>query len=131
MKHWWLLLVGLFAGLWLSERQRRIDAPRTEPSFSVNTAASTRPSRTLDQITPLYAEMAKHFAGDDALYEDHHKAWVAYVRGAVQPDLTEREALEVAQSILEFQPPAYNYQEPLFPSWEKEEGNEPPSASDA
>lgn len=125
MKNWWLLLVGLFAGLWLNERQRRKDA------VMVTVAAAPNRSRKLEQITPLYKVMAEQFVGDHALYEDHYKAWIAYVRDAIQPNMTEHEAIEVAQSILEFQPPAYNYNEPLFPSWEKEEDNEPPSSPDA
>jgi hypothetical protein len=86
-------------------------------------AEAARKSRSLEEITPLYKVMTTKFLGDDQLYTDHQKAWIQFVRESVQPNLTELEAKQVAQAILETHPPAYNYHEPLFPSWEKDEDN--------
>lgn len=82
---------------------------------------SARRSRPLEAIAPMYKEMVEKYTGDDQLYSDHQKAWIKFVREAVQPNLTELEAEEVAQAVLNFHPPAYNYNPPIMPSWEKTE----------
>jgi hypothetical protein len=83
-------------------------------------------SRTLEEIAPTYKVLSEKYAGDDELFEDHQKAWIRFVREAVKPNLTELEADQVGQAILEYMPPAYNWFEPLFPSEEKEEGDNVP-----
>jgi predicted Ser/Thr protein kinase len=84
-------------------------------------AEAARKSRSLEEITPLYKEMVEKYTGDDQLYTDHQKAWIQFVRAAVQPNMTELEAQEVAQAVLSFHPPAYNFNPPMPASWEKEE----------
>jgi hypothetical protein len=82
---------------------------------------SERKSRKITEFAPSFKKLEKEFSGDEELYEDHRKAWIKFVREAVQANLTELEADQVAQAILEYEAPAYNYFEPLFPAHEKEE----------
>jgi acetoin utilization deacetylase AcuC-like enzyme len=83
-----------------------------------------RKSRSIAEIAPTFKTLEKKYAGDEELYEDHQKMWIKFVREAVQADLTELEADQIAEAILSYQPPPYNYFEPLFPSEEKEEAED-------
>jgi hypothetical protein len=82
-----------------------------------------RKSRPITEIAPTFKTLEKKYASDEELYEDHQKVWIKFVREAVQADLTELEADQIAEAILSYQPPPYNYFEPLFPSEEKEEAD--------
>jgi hypothetical protein len=83
-----------------------------------------RQSRKIEEIAPTFKLLENKFAGGEELYEDHRRAWIKFVREAVKPNLTELEADQIAQAILEYEPPAYNYFDPLFPAEEKEENEE-------
>jgi hypothetical protein len=89
--------------------------------FLQKSSQPQRKSRNLKDIAPTYNVLVKDFTGDQGLYEDHQKAWIKFVRESVQADLTELEADQIAQAILSYQPPPYNYFPPLFLSWEKED----------
>lgn len=90
---------------------------------SVASTTDSRVSRKVADIAPSYATLERDFTGDSAPYEVHRQAWVAFVREAVQPGLTELEAREIAQAILEYEPPAYNYAPGVMRPWERGEGN--------
>jgi hypothetical protein len=76
-------------------------------------------SRKIEEIAPSFTALDRDFGRGDEWYEDHHTAWIAFVREAVQPGLTELEADQVAQAIFEYMPPPYNYFDPAFPPAEK------------
>lgn len=88
---------------------------------AIEKATPPRVSRPLKELSPLYHELAKDYADDSQLYEDHRKIWVKFVRQAVQADLTEQEASMVAEAIVNYEAPAYNFFPPLFSAHEKEE----------
>jgi hypothetical protein len=87
MKNWWLLLVGFFAGLWWSERQRNETLLRALPQ------AEPPKSRTLAELSPTYAAnphpLKELIAVPEDDFVDHVHQLAAEL---VQPAMTPLEA---------------------------------------
>lgn len=80
--------------------------------------AEARTSRSIGEIAPSFSKLEHKFVGDDRSYNAHRDAWIAFVREAVRPGLTELEANQIAQAILEYEPPGYNYVPESLRLWE-------------
>jgi hypothetical protein len=91
-----LLLVGFFAGLWFSERQKTHqmrDLLRTA-------APPSRKDRTLEQLSPMYAANTHPLKSIHAINPDDLSTYVhGIMKELVRPDLTPLEAKLVRDYI--------------------------------
>lgn len=104
MQKWFSgLLIGLFAGLWWSERQKnqqRATVPASPPEKQEQTATEPRRSRTLEEMSKTYAANPHPFKelyvvppGEIYAFAD------GLTRELIRPDLTELEARNIADYL--------------------------------
>jgi hypothetical protein len=89
MRTVWILLVGFFAGLWWSERERN----KATAQKGVVLQTPPRQSRTLEEISPTYASNPHPLKELSAISEDNlHGYATGIAQEMVKPNLSELEA---------------------------------------
>jgi hypothetical protein len=100
-------LAGLFFGLWISERQRRIELVDQSASSPLSIVREPRQDRTPEDISPTYKgrrELIGEYDEDEiAPYLD------TLMKELIQPDMSPLEAERVANAISDISRSAINY----------------------
>lgn len=90
------LLIGLFAALWWTEREKT----QKRGSGGVGADAASGKSRTLEELSPMYASNRHPHKELHVIPPDHLYAYVDGIANElIQPDLTELELKNVREYV--------------------------------